>query len=205
MFIGEYNKAVFLTYLGVVFGILSCMFAFTGNFTYAMLCLLTAGVCDAFDGKIARSCKRTEDAKRFGIEIDSLADTINFVALPIIIFLCMGLTSWYHIIIYALYALAGIIRLAYFNVLAFKEKEFKSVDFYTGLPVTTVSFFFPFAYAFSQILPPEIMQWIFTGMMFLIAFLFVFNFKIKKVKGKMLYLFLGIAILIATAILFFTK
>ena len=205
MFIGEYNKAVFLTYLGVVFGILSLMFAFSGNFMYAMVCLLTAGVCDAFDGKVARSCERTEDGKRFGIEIDSLADTVNFVVLPIVIFFNMGMTSWYHIIIYIMYALAGIIRLAYFNVLAFKEKDFKAVDCYTGLPVTTVSFFFPFAYAFSKILPTEIMNWILSGMMLLIAFLFVFNFKIKKPKGKTLYVFLGIAIIIAAAILFLAK
>lgn len=205
MFIGEYNKAVFLTYLGVVFGILSLMFAFSGNFMYAMVCLLTAGVCDAFDGKVARSCERTEDGKRFGIEIDSLADTVNFVVLPIVIFFNMGMTAWYHIIIYIMYALAGIIRLAYFNVLAFKEKDFKAVDCYTGLPVTTVSFFFPFAYAFSKILPTEIMNWILSGMMLLIAFLFVFNFKIKKPKGKTLYVFLGIAIIIAAAILFLAK
>ena len=205
MFIGEYNKAVVLTYLGVVFGILSFMFAFSGNFMYAMVCLLLAGVCDAFDGKVARSCERTEDGKRFGIEIDSLADTINFVVLPIIIFFNMGMNAWYHIIIYTLYALAGIIRLAYFNVLAFNEKDFKPVDYYTGLPVTTVSFFFPFVYAFSKVLPTEIMNWIFTGMTLLIAFLFVFNFKIKKPKGKTLYVFLGIAIIMSAAILFFAK
>lgn len=205
MFIGEYNKAVVLTYLGVVFGILSFFFAFSGNFTYAMVCLLTAGVCDAFDGKVARSCERTEDGKRFGIEIDSLADTINFVVLPIVIFFNMGMTSWYHIIIYTMYALAGIIRLAYFNVLAFKENDFKPVNYYTGLPVTTVSFFFPLVYAFSKLLPIEIMNWIFTGMTLLIAFLFVFNFKIKKPKGKTLYIFLGIAIIMSAAILFLAK
>ena len=205
MFIGEYNKAVVLTYLSVVFGILGFSFAFSGNFMYAMICLLIAGVCDTFDGKVARSCERTEDGKRFGIEIDSLADTINFVVLPIAIFFNMGMTSWYHIIIYTLYALAGIIRLAYFNVLAFKEQDFKPVDYYTGLPVTTVSFFFPFVYAFSKIIPMNIMQWIFTGMTLLIAFLFVFNFKLKKPKGKTIYAFLVIAIIMAAAILFLAK
>ena len=88
---------------------------------------------------------------------------------------------------------------------AFKEDNFKPVDYYTGLPVTTVSFFFPFVYAFSRLLPTNIMQWIFTGMTLLIAFLFVFNFKIKKPKGKTLYIFLGIAIIMAAAILFLAK
>ena len=59
--------------------------------------------------------------KTFGIEIDSLADIMNFVALPIAIFCGMGLTSLYNIIIYVVYALAAVTRLAYFNVNAKKN------------------------------------------------------------------------------------
>ena len=46
-----------------------------------------------FDGKVARMCKRTEEEKQFGIQIDSLADTINFIALPVVIMLSLGMNS----------------------------------------------------------------------------------------------------------------
>ena len=44
MFIGEYNKAVVLTYLSVVFGIFGFSFAFSGNFMYAMIWLALPSV-----------------------------------------------------------------------------------------------------------------------------------------------------------------
>ena len=48
----------------------------------AYLSLLISGICDMFDGKVARKCKRNKKEKMFGIEIDSLADTVNFLLLP---------------------------------------------------------------------------------------------------------------------------
>ena len=51
----------------------------------ALLCLMFAGFCDMFDGKIASTMKRTKQEKRFGIQIDSLSDLICFGALPALI------------------------------------------------------------------------------------------------------------------------
>ena len=55
-----------------------------------------------FDGVVARKCKRTEDEKRFGVELDSLVDVVNFVVLPIVIATAMGLTKWYQVLIFML-------------------------------------------------------------------------------------------------------
>ncbi len=45
----------------------------------ALLCLMVSGLLDAFDGRIARTKKnRTEQEKRFGIQIDSLNDVVCF-------------------------------------------------------------------------------------------------------------------------------
>ena len=98
MFIGEYNKAVVLTYLSVVFGILGLSFAFSGNFMYAMICLLTAGVCDTFDGKVARSCERTEDGKR--LEKHAMKKTMKGAVKDCISdFLARGVNADYNIYI----------------------------------------------------------------------------------------------------------
>jgi hypothetical protein len=82
MFIVKFNKSVIVTYLGVVFGCLSMYFAFSkvafaevNHIRYSLIFLMLAGVCDMFDGKIARMCKRTKQEKEFGIQLDSLADT----------------------------------------------------------------------------------------------------------------------------------
>ena len=64
MFIGVYNLSVLLTYLGVCFAVFGMYLAITGNIPAAVMCLILAGVCDMFDGYVARKCKRTEDEKK---------------------------------------------------------------------------------------------------------------------------------------------
>ena len=56
MFIGKYNKSLIITYLGVAFAIIGMFFALSNNLQYAMVCMVIAGVCDMFDGKVARLC-----------------------------------------------------------------------------------------------------------------------------------------------------
>ena len=107
MFIISIRKSVLLTYLGVIFGIISMTFAFTkvafaeiNYLSYSLVFLILAGICDMFDGKVARKCNRTNEEKEFGIQIDSLADTVNFVVLPVVLMLSLGMTSIIEIIVY---------------------------------------------------------------------------------------------------------
>ena len=118
--IGFYNASVILTYLGVVSAVFGMSQAFNGNFKIAILCLMISGLTDMYDGTIAKMIKRSEDAKKFGIEIDSLCDLVCFGVYPVVIGYCLGMDQWYARIIYMCYVLGGVIRLAYFNV---TEKE----------------------------------------------------------------------------------
>ncbi len=79
MFIGKYNISVILTYIGVAFAFSGIAAAFGEKFAAAMIFLAAAGICDLFDGVIARKCKRDEAEKEFGVQIDSLADVIGFL------------------------------------------------------------------------------------------------------------------------------
>lgn len=186
MFIGFYGASVILTYLGAAFSVVGMILAFLGNIPAAIMCLILAGVCDMFDGTVARACKRTEKEKKFGIQLDSLADIVSFGVFPVIIGVCMGFTSRWHILIYILYVLAAIIRLAYFNVIA-EEKTIltkkEKVSFYQGLPVTSIAIILPFTYNLSIFVSKEIFQRSYPLVMLFVAFLFVLNFKIKKPTG----------------------
>ena len=69
-----------------------------------------------FDGKIARTKKnRTEVEKKFGIQIDSLADIICFGVGPTLIAYRMGMNHGIGVTILMFYVLAGLIRLAWSN------------------------------------------------------------------------------------------
>lgn len=201
MFIGKYNKSVILTYLGVAFAIFGMHLALQGEFKYSMICLVVAGVCDLFDGKVARMCKRTEDEKLFGIEIDSLADMVGFVVFPVVFGYSLGLHEWYHILGYILLVLAGITRLGYFNISVCNTNRDKPVKHYSGLPVTTTSMIVPLVYLVSKIISQDAYYILYTVVMYLVAFLFVFNFKIPKPKG-IAYPILGVIGVVGVILLF---
>ncbi len=193
MFIGKYNKAACVTYLGTFASLIGICLALKHRIRTAIICLVVSGVCDMFDGKVARKEKnRTEEDKNYGVEIDSLSDTICFVVFPIIISLAMGMGRWYNVIIYAIYGLAGIIRLAYFNVTTSNSVAIKQ---YTGLPVTSIAIILPATFLLSFVVGPYAYKIIATCVMALVGFLFISKIKITKPKGKIIYVFLVAAII----------
>ncbi|MBQ4633762.1 MAG: CDP-alcohol phosphatidyltransferase family protein [Bacilli bacterium] len=193
MFIGKYNKSACVTYLGTISSIIGMIMAMNQKIKISIICLVASGVFDMFDGRIARKDKnRTESDKNYGVEIDSLSDTICFVVLPIIIFYQMGMQNWYNICIYILYGLAGIIRLAYFNINTSNSEPIKK---YTGLPVTSAAIIIPSVFLLSLGLERTAYNTIATIVMALVGILFISKIKIPKPKGKIIYFFLGAAIL----------
>ena len=84
--IGFYNYTVILTYISLLSSVFGMTQAIHGHFKTAIFCLALSGLCDMFDGKIARTKKdRTDDEKSFGIQIDSLCDVVCFGAFPALI------------------------------------------------------------------------------------------------------------------------
>lgn len=144
--IGFYDYTVILTYISFASSISGIFLATRGHFNWAIFCLAFSGLCDMFDGKIARTKKnRTEDEKRFGIQIDSLCDVVCFGVFPIVLCYELGMTHFYSIPILIFYGLAGVIRLGYFNVMEEKRQNETSENrkYYQGLPITSMSVALP--------------------------------------------------------------
>ncbi len=193
--IGYYNRSVVLTYIGLAFAVVGICFAYVTNLTWSVVCLIVAGVCDMFDGKIARACKgRSKQEKEFGVQIDSLTDTVAFVVLPVLISLEMGHQGPISIAISVLYVLAGVIRLGYFNVLVANSNPDQPMKSYTGLPVTSAAIIYPSLWLISRFMtkiPTTIMYDVF---MLLTAVLFVSRIRIRKPKGAAYCIFTIVAI-----------
>lgn len=183
MFIGKYNKSIIITYLGVISAIIGMYFAFLKDYKFAILCMIISGVCDMFDGKVARMCKRNKEEKMFGIELDSLADTIDFVVFPSIFGLSLGLNNWYHVLGYVFLAMAGVHRLAFFNVMTYARDDDGPVKFYSGLPVTSTSITVPLLYVISTFISTNAYHISYIVLIYLTALLFILNIKVPKLKG----------------------
>ena len=131
--IGFYNYTVVLTYIGLVSSLCGIYLSMNGrHVTAAVILLMISGLCDMFDGKIARTRKRTENEKRFGIQIDSLCDLICFGLLPCAIGYSIGMNKIYHVAVLVFFTLAAVIRLAYFNVM--EENRQKALSWQYPLP-----------------------------------------------------------------------
>lgn len=204
-FIGCYNKSVILTHIGVISAILGIANLIKEHppgssmdfLRISIILLIISGVCDMFDGAVARRCKRTDKEKEFGIQLDSLADTVAFVVYPIVILLYITNCSTAAILISIFYAIAGITRLGWFNIMTDTNK-----GFYQGLPVTFSALIIPVVYTALKLLNFTNFSLIFTIMYFMIAAGFILNFKLKKPGLKVLICFAVLAILVIAALLF---
>jgi CDP-diacylglycerol--serine O-phosphatidyltransferase len=201
MIIGKWNKSVILSYIGLMFSITSVYLVIKGiDIKYSLVCLIVAGVCDLFDGTVARMCKRTEEEKNFGIELDSLIDVFNFIAVPIVLFISLKLVTIYHLVLYFIYAITGIARLAYFNITT--EDNNKSVKYYTGLPVTFAALLFPIFYLLSYKINTNIFEILYAILMLIISILYIVKIKIPKPGLKVSIGLLILAIAVSCIYLF---
>ncbi len=181
--IGFYDYTVILTYMSLVSGVVSMVLSSRGMFTAAVCCLMLSGICDAFDGIVARSKKnRTEDEKAFGIQIDSLCDAVSFGVAPAMLCYFMGMDGLMGVAILVLYCLCGVIRLAFFNVLEARRQQAEGGcnKTYRGLPITSSSIILPATYLLRFVLPNAAFVLVIHVVMALTGTLFVVDFSVKK-------------------------
>lgn len=211
--LGFYNYTVILTYLSLCSGVTGIWFCMTGHPVIASICLLFSGLCDAFDGRVARMrTTSTEQEKRFGIQLDSLCDLVCFGVLPCFIGYAAGMTSPWYIPVFCLFTLAALIRLAYFNVTE-EERQQNTTEKrknYLGLPVTSSSLIFPavIMLIFIDTIKQNCMEYIYLGVLLVTAALFVVkSLKVRKpgFKGIMVMVALGTVIAIVLAVLVIPK
>lgn len=218
--IGFFDYTTLLTYLSLVSAVLGMVISLSGGghpFLGSFF-LLFCGLCDAFDGKVARTkSNRTEEEKNYGIQIDSLTDVIAFGILPG----CIGAAMWrrltlsgeniiredYNVLVYTvivLYALAAMIRLAYFNVTEMdrQKKETGARKNYTGLPVTSSALIFPSVLLIHYILERDITP-IYLAVMLITAFAFLAKFRIPKPGLRGILIMVGIGLAECAILLFF--
>ena len=198
--LGKWNKSVILTYVGLSIAILGILLVLNQvDLKYAVICFIFAGVCDMFDGTVARRCKRTKEEKAFGIELDSLVDVVSFVALPLTILASIN-KNYYVLPIMLLYAIFAIARLAHFNITT--ENNNKPVPYYEGLAVTYTALVFPLLYLLFYFVKENTFIIIYDAVSLIVAFLFVLKIKFPKPKLLVSSLLLLLAIIVSIIYIF---
>lgn len=198
--IGVYRKCDWVTMTGTSSAIVGILLASNGKTMYAVFCLIFSAICDAFDGVVARKFRSLKDYEIYGIELDSLNDAIAFGVLPMMIVQNLVTKSIYLDIISVFFCIAGVIRLAYFNMLsALKKGTGKE---FIGMPITCSAIIIPLVYFITFIIGKEYRDIIFTLTLLITGILFITPIKLKKLstREKVTLSLIGILAIVITLI-----
>lgn len=203
--IGFYDYTVVLTYISFISATAGIFCAMGMRLRWAIFFLAFSGLCDMFDGKVARTKKnRTEDEKSFGIQIDSLCDIVCFGVLPMVICFRLGMDHVPGVAILALYGLAGLIRLGYFNVMEAKRQaeDGGARKYYQGLPITSMAIALPILFLMSPLFPGHAAFVVALHLVVaLVGFLFILDFRLPKPSVKGVFLIVAVVAMAVLVIL----
>jgi CDP-diacylglycerol--serine O-phosphatidyltransferase len=123
-----------ITVLAICAGLSGIRLAFEGRYELAVAMVLLAAFLDGIDGRIARMMRATSN---FGVQMDSLADIVNFGVAPALVLYVYVLDQarsfgWIAALIFAISA--GL-RLARFNVMVDRPNKPKWLsEYFVGVP-----------------------------------------------------------------------
>jgi CDP-diacylglycerol--serine O-phosphatidyltransferase len=123
-----------ITLLALCAGLTAIRLGFEDKLEWAVAAIVFAATLDGIDGRVARMLKGTS---RFGAELDSLADFVNFGVAPALMLYFWGLHELGHAgwIAALVFAISTGLRLARFNVMIDDpNKPAWAGNFFTGMP-----------------------------------------------------------------------
>ncbi len=194
-----------ITVIAICAGLSGIRFAFESRFETAVTMVLFAAFLDGIDGRLARMMKATS---KFGAQMDSLADIVNFGVAPALVLYAFlldraGSFGW---IAALLFAIACGLRLARFNVLdedlerpAWQGEYFVGVPAPAGAVVVLLPVYLAFIGGFTPDRVPALAATAFTV---LVAFLLVSRLpvysgkKLRVHRDRVLPFILAVALLV---------
>jgi CDP-diacylglycerol--serine O-phosphatidyltransferase len=162
-----------ITLLAICAGLTAIRLSTEGRMELAVAAIVFAAVLDGLDGRVARMIK---GQSKFGAELDSLADFVNFGVAPGLILYFwqlhdLGNGGWIAAMVFAI---SGGLRLARFNAtMDDPDKPAFAANYFTGVPAPlgAITVLLPIYLAFLGIpRPPAVLTAFYT---LLIAFLMV--------------------------------
>ncbi|SFM22873.1 CDP-diacylglycerol---serine O-phosphatidyltransferase [Bradyrhizobium sp. NFR13] len=197
-----------ITLLAICAGLTAIRLSTEGRMELAVAAIVFAAVLDGVDGRVARMIK---GQSKFGAELDSLADFVNFGVAPGLILYFWQLhdlsnAGWIAAMVFAI---AGSLRLARFNAtMDDPDKPAFAANFFTGMPAPlgALTVMLPIYLGFLGMpMPPAVLTTVYT---LLVGFLMVSRLPVFSGKAVnmrvprelVLPVFVGVVLFIALLI-----
>ena len=167
-------------------GLTAIRFAIEGKFLTAVVAVMIAAVLDGLDGRLARALRGTS---RFGAELDSLADFVDFGVAPAMILYLSSLQhiqslGWFATLVFVI---AAALRLARFNtMLELPDPPLWHGRFFTGMPAPAGAIvgLLPLYLQLSSFVPPGTHLPVPVVIAFVITVAFLMASRIPHYSGK---------------------
>lgn len=196
-----------LTVLALCAGLTAIRFGLSGRFEAAIIAVMIAAVLDGLDGRVARLLR---GQTRFGAELDSLSDFVNFGVVPALLLYIWSLESvgGFGWIMALTYAVCCGLRLARFNVSHSDDTDKNDPDwmasYFTGVPspAGALLVFVPFFAVFmgaEWLLSIPVLIAVYTGLvgLLMVSRVPTYSFKRIRVRGDFILPLLIIVALVA--------
>jgi len=189
------DRANIVTLLGLSGGLLAIYFALNQNFPAAIIAILWAVLMDWFDGLVARSMpNRTESQKQFGARMDSLVDMVTSAVGPAILLLSVGnFSPWFYPGALAI-VVAGVLRLAYFDVYGLDKN-----GAHAGLTIDNSPLVISAVFLLHTIINSDIFAAVLYVTVLVLAYLHVAPFRMGKLEGRWYYVVTAYVLILTAA------
>ncbi len=169
-----------VTLLGLSSGVLGIYFALIENFPAAIIAMLWAVLFDWYDGPVSRRIPgRSNLLKSVGAKMDSLVDIVSLAVCPAIILLSYGQFSpWFFPGALAI-VMAGVVRLAYFDVFGVDSNG--SI---TGLSLDITPLAVALVFLLEGIINSDAFIVLLYSIIVILSFLHVAPFRMSKMVGR---------------------
>lgn len=175
----------FFTLLSLCAGLTAIRMAIELKFETALILVAAAALIDGIDGRLARALKVPS---RFGAELDSLADTVNFGVAPALLLYIWGMGGmkgfgWVAALVFAC---CMALRLARFNSALDTEKPKWQGNYFTGIPAPAgaITVLLPFYLDGSGLI--DVRAYPFLIALYVLAVAFMLVSTIPTWSGKLL-------------------
>lgn len=175
-----------ITILAICAGLTGIRLAFEGRYELAVAMVLVAAFLDGIDGRVARLMKATS---KFGAQMDSLADIVNFGVAPALVVYVYALDAarslgWIAALIYTI---AAGLRLARFNVMSERENRAPwQSEYFVGVPAPAGAMLvlLPVYLGFLGLTTDRTFAFLSSGYTVLIAFLLISRLPVWSGKSE---------------------
>ncbi len=175
-----------ITVLAICAGLTGVRLAFEDRFELAVAMVLVAAFLDGVDGRVARMMRATS---KFGAQMDSLADIVNFGVAPALVLYVYVLNQAHSLgwIAALIYAIAAGLRLARFNVMSERDNKAPwQSEYFVGVPAPAGAMLVlaPVYIGFLGVMPDKTFGYVASAYTVIIGFLLVSRLPVWSGKSE---------------------